>query len=123
MDGKLYAFKAGSAAPSAKGLFSGTWYGSYESDLFSGKIRAVLKQERSQVWAAWFLEGAGRGEGQGKVQANRLIFSVPIRTSRCQGTVRGEARRDGNELKAHIRVDKCGGKVVTGKLSLHGSDH
>lgn len=126
MDGKLYAFKAGSAAAkagSANGLFSGTWYGNYESGLVSGKVRAVLKQEGSHVRAAWFLEGAGRGEGHGKVQANRLIFSLPINTSRCQGTVRGEARREGNELKADIRVDKCEGKVVTGKLSLHGTAH
>ncbi len=123
MDGKLYAFRAGGARADAKGLFSGTWYGSYESEFVSGKVRAVLKQDGSQVWAAWFLDGAGRGEGQGDVQANRLTFALPIKTARCQGTVRGEARRDGNELKADIRVDKCGGKVVTGKLSLHKTDH
>jgi len=123
MDGKLYAFRAGGTAASATEPFSGTWYGSYESDLVSGKVRAVLKQEGSQVWAAWFLDGAERGEGQGNVQANRLIFSFPIKTSRCQGTVRGEARREGNEVKADIRVDKCGGRVVAGKLSLHRTDH
>lgn len=123
MDGKLYAFGAGSAAHSAADRFSGTWYGNYESDLVSGKVRTVLKQEGSKVWAAWFLDGVGRGEGQGHVDANRLIFSLPIKTSRCQGTVRGEARREGDELKADIQVDKCGGKVLTGKISLRRADH
>jgi outer membrane protein assembly factor BamB len=121
MDGKLYAFKAGGTAAGANGPFSGTWYGGYESDLLSGKVRAVLKQEGSQVWAAWFLEGAGRGEGQGKVRADRLTFGLPIKTPLCRGTVRGEARREGNEIKADIRVDKCGGKVVTGRLLLRGT--
>ncbi len=123
MDGKLYAFRAGGGGASATGAFSGTWYGSYQSDLVSGKVRAVLKQEGARVWAAWFLDGAGRGEGQGDVQENRLTFSLPIKSARCQGTVRGAARRDGNELKADIQVDKCGGKVLTGKISLRKGDH
>lgn len=118
MDGKLYAFGAGGGGASAPGPFSGTWYGHYQSDLVSGKVRAVLKQVGAQVWAAWFLDGAGRGEGQGNIQENRLTFSLPIKTARCQGTVRGAARRDGSELKAEIQVDKCGGKILTGKLSL-----
>ena len=123
MDGKLYAFGVGGGAGSATGPFSGTWYGRYQSDLVSGKVRAVLKQEGSIVWAAWFLDGAGRGEGQGNVQENRLTFSLPIKTARCKGTVRGAALRDGNELKADIQIDKCGGKVLTGKLSLRKGDH
>ena len=123
MDGKLYAFGAGGGGASATGPFSGTWYGSYQSDVVSGKVRAVLKQEGAQVWAAWFLDGAGRGEAQGKVQDNRLTFSLPIKTARCQGTVGGEAHREGNELKADIQIDKCGGKVLTGKISLRKGDH
>jgi outer membrane protein assembly factor BamB len=49
MDGKLYAFKAGTAKPRAKEPFSGTWYGTYESRLISGPIRAVLRQQGAQV--------------------------------------------------------------------------
>lgn len=121
MDGKLYAFRAGAARPSAQGPFSGTWYGTYESDLQSGKVRAVLRQDGSQVWATWFLSGAGRGEGQGNSQENRLTFSLPIKTARCQGTARGEARREGSEIRADIQIDQCAGKVVTGKLTLRNS--
>jgi outer membrane protein assembly factor BamB len=118
MDGKLYAFGTGGGAASASGPFSGTWYGNYESNLVSGKVRAVLKQEGSKVLAAWFLDGVGRGEGKGSVQENRLTFSLPIKTPRCEGTVRGAARREANDLEADIRVDNCGGKVLTGKLSV-----
>lgn len=118
MDGKLYAFRAGAARPNAQGPFSGTWYGTYESDLQSGKVRAVLRQDGSQVWATWFLSGVGRGEGQGNSQENRLTFSLPIKTARCQGTARGEARREGSEIRADIQIDQCAGKVVTGKLTL-----
>jgi outer membrane protein assembly factor BamB len=120
MDGKLYAFKAGAAQPGGQGPFSGTWYGTYDSPLISGKVRAVLRQDGSQVWATWFLVGAGRGEGQGNAQENRLTFSLPIKTARCQGTVRGEAQRDGNEIRAQIQMEQCAGKIVTGKLSLRG---
>jgi outer membrane protein assembly factor BamB len=121
MDGKLYAFKVGAAKPRTEGTFSGTWYGTYESPLISGQVRAVLRQEGTQVWAAWFLAGAGRGEGQATSQDNRLTFSLPIETARCQGTVRGEAQRDGNQIRADIHIDQCGGKVVTGKLTMRNS--
>ena len=121
MDGKLYAFKAGASRASASEPFSGTWYGTYESQLISGKVRAVFRQEGSQVWAAGFLAGAGRGEGQGTAEENRLTFSLPIKTARCQGTVRGEARKDGNEIRADIQVDQCAGRVVTGKLVMRNS--
>jgi outer membrane protein assembly factor BamB len=120
MDGKLYAFKADAAQPSSQGPFSGTWYGTYDSPLISGKVRVVLRQDGSQVWATWFLAGAGRGESQGNAQENRLTFSLPIKTARCQGTVRGEAQRDGNEIRAQIQIEQCAGKIVTGKLSLRG---
>src|SRR5918996_1555194 len=121
MDGKLYAFKAGAAKPRAEGPFSGTWYGTYESPLISGQVRAVLRQEGTQVWAAWFLAGAGRGDGQATAQDNRLTFSLPIKPSRCQGTVRGGAQKDGNQIRADIQIDQCGGKVVTGKLTIRNS--
>ena len=121
MDGKLYAFKAGTAKPRAEGPFSGTWYGTYESPLISGQVRAVLQQQGTQVWSAWFLAGGGRGEGQGSAEDNRLTFSLSIKTARCQGTVRGEAHRDGNQIRADIQVDHCGGEVVTGKLTLRNS--
>src|ERR671919_724019 len=118
MDGKLYAFKAGAAKPRAEGPFSGTWYGNYESLLISGQVRAVLRQEGTQVSAAWFLAEAGRGEGQATAQDNRLTFSLPIKTARCQGTVRGGAQRDGNQIRADIQIDQCGGKLVSGKLTM-----
>ena len=121
MDGKLYAFKAGAAKRRAEGPFSGTWYGNYESPLISGQVRAVLRQEGTQVSAAWFLAGAGRGEGQATAHDNRLTFSLPIKTSRCQGTVRGEARRDGNQIRADIQIDQCGGKLVAGTLTMRNS--
>ncbi|MGH7847494.1 MAG: PQQ-binding-like beta-propeller repeat protein, partial [Candidatus Binatia bacterium] len=121
MDGKLYAFKAGAPKPRAEGPFSGTWYGNYESPLFSGQVRAVLRQKGTQVWAGWFLAGAGRGEGHATAQDNRLTFSLPIKTARCQGTVRGEARRDGNQIRAEIQIDQCGGKLVSGKLTMRNS--
>ena len=121
MDGKLYAFKAGAAKPRAEAPFSGTWYGNYESLLISGQVRAVLRQEGTQVSAAWFLAGAGRGEGQATAQDNRLTFSLPIKTSRCQGTVRGQARRDGNQIRADIQIDQCGGKLVAGTLTMRNS--
>jgi outer membrane protein assembly factor BamB len=116
MDGKLYAFNAGSAKPRAVGPFSGTWYGTYESSLVSGKVRAVLRQEGRQVWGAWFLTGAGRGEGMATAQDNRLTLSFPLKTARCQGSVRGGAQRNGNQIRAEIQIDNCGGQVVTGKL-------
>src|ERR687892_575581 len=118
MDGKLYAFKAGAAKPRAEGTFSGTWYGTYESPLISGQVRAVLRQEGTQVWAVWFLAGVGRGEGQATAQDNRLTFSLPIKTSRCQGTIRGGAERNGNQIQADIQIDRCGGKIVVGKLTM-----
>jgi outer membrane protein assembly factor BamB len=118
MDGKLYAFNADGGRPRAQEPFSGTWYGTYESELVSGKLRAVLRQEGSEVWATWFLDRAGRGEGHGRAQGNRLAFSLPIATPRCQGTVRGDARREGDSIRADIRVDGCGGRVVTGKVAL-----
>jgi outer membrane protein assembly factor BamB len=121
MDGKLYAFKAGAAKPRTEGSFSGTWYGTYESALISGQVRAVLRQEGMQVWAAWFLAGAGRGEGQATAQENRLTFSLPIKTARCQGTVRGSAQRDGDQIRADIQIDQCGGKLVSGKLMMRDS--
>jgi outer membrane protein assembly factor BamB len=121
MDGKLYAFKAGAAKPRAEGPFSGTWYGTYESPLISGQVRAVFRQEGTQVSAAWFLAGAGRGEGQATAQDNLLAFALPIKTARCQGTARGEARREGNQIRADIQIDQCGGKLVSGKLMMRNS--
>jgi outer membrane protein assembly factor BamB len=121
MDGKLYAFKAGASKPRSEPPFSGTWYGTYESTLVSGPVRAVLRQEGTQVSAAWFLTRAGRGEGQGIAQENHVTFSLPIKTSRCQGTVRGEARREGNQIRADIQIDQCGGKLVSGKLTMRSS--
>ncbi|MGH7773997.1 MAG: PQQ-binding-like beta-propeller repeat protein [Candidatus Binatia bacterium] len=119
MDGKLYAFKSGPATSATSKLpFSGTWYGTYESPLAAGKVRAVLEQRGSEVWATWFLEGVGRGEAQGRAEENRLLVSLPIKTARCQGTVRGEARLQGGEIKADVKIDQCGGKVATGKLTL-----
>jgi hypothetical protein len=121
MDGKLYAFKAGAAKPRTEGPFSGTWYGNYESPLISGQVRAVLQQEGTQVRAGWFLAGAGRGEGQATAQENRLTFSLSIKTARCQGTVRGSAQRDSDQIRADIQIDQCGGKLVSGKLTLRNS--
>lgn len=121
MDGKLYAFKAGAATAEAERSFSGTWYGTYESQLTSGSVRAVLRQEGKQVWAAWFLSGVGRGEAQATAQDNRLTFSLPIKTARCQGTVRGEAQRDGNQIRADIQMEQCGGKVIAGKLTMRNN--
>ena len=119
MDGKLYAFKTPAGSSTApQGPFSGTWYGTYESELFSGKVRAVLVQEGDEVWATWFLSGLGRGEAQGKTQGNRLSISLPIKTTRCQGTVRGVAHLKGSEIRADVQIDRCAGKVVTGKLML-----
>jgi hypothetical protein len=74
-----------------------------------------------QVWAALFLAGAGRGEGQATAQENRLTFSLPIKTARCQGTVRGSAQRDGDQIRADIQIDQCGGKLVSGKLMMRDS--
>ncbi len=119
MDGKLYAFKSGPTSSATSKLpFSGTWYGTYESPLAAGKVRAVLEQKGSEVWATWSLEGVGRGEAQGRAEENRLLVSLPIKTARCQGTVRGEARLQGGEIKADVQIDRCGGKVIAGKLAL-----
>jgi len=119
MDGKLYAFNssAGTALSSA-GPFSGTWYGTYESPLFSGKVRAVLVQKGEQVLFTWFLDDAGRGEAQGTVQGNRVEVSLPIRTARCEGTLSGDGRLDKREIRAEVRIDRCMGNPVTGKLTL-----
>ncbi|HWP59779.1 MAG TPA: PQQ-binding-like beta-propeller repeat protein [Candidatus Acidoferrales bacterium] len=118
MDGKLYAFKAGATKPLTELPFSGTWYGTYESPLISAPVRAVVRQEGKEVWAAWFLAGAGRGEGHGVVQENRVVFSLPIKTARCQGTARGEGRREGNQIRGEIQIDQCGGKLVSGRFTL-----
>jgi len=122
MDGKLYAFNssAGPASASA-GPFSGTWYGLYESPLFSGKVRAVLVQQGTQLLFTWFLDGAGRGEAHGTVQGNRIEASLPIKTARCQGTLSGDGRLEKGEIRAEVRIDRCMGSPVTGKLTLrHG---
>jgi outer membrane protein assembly factor BamB len=119
MDGKLYAFNSPAGSPpTPQGPFSGTWYGTYESELFSGKVRAVLVQKGSQVLSTWFLAGAGRGEAQGKIVGNRFTVSLPIKTARCQGTVRGEGVLQDGEIQADIRIDRCAGSVVTAKLTL-----
>src|SRR2546427_3719772 len=122
MDGKLYAFNssAGPASASA-GPFSGTWHGLYESPLFSGKVRAVLVQQGTQLLFTWFLDGAGRGEAHGTVQGNRIEASLPIKTARCQGTLSGDGRLEKGEIRAEVRIDRCMGSPVTGKLTLrHG---
>jgi outer membrane protein assembly factor BamB len=121
MDGKLYAFKSGPVVSREEEPFSGTWYGTYDSQIVSGPVRAVLRQEGTQVSAAWFLGGAGRGDGQGTAQGNRLTFSLPIRTARCQGTVRGEARREVNQIRADLQIDQCGGKLISGKLTMRNN--
>jgi len=119
MDGKLYAFNSSSgASPSSAGPFSGTWYGTYESPLFSGKVRAVLVQKGAQVLFTWFLDGAGRGEAQGTVQGNRIEVSLPIKTARCQGTLSGDGRLEKGEIHAEVHIDRCMGNPVTGKLTL-----
>ena len=122
MDGKLYAFNSsvGPASASA-GPFSGTWYGLYESPLFSGKVRAVLVQKGTQLLFTWFLDGAGRGEAQGTVQGNRIEVSLPVKTARCQGTLSGDGRLEKGEIRAEVRIDRCMGNTVTGNLTLrHG---
>jgi outer membrane protein assembly factor BamB len=120
MDGKLYAFNSSAgAAPASAGPFSGTWYGLYESPLFSGKVRAVLVQKGTQVLFTWFLDGAGGGEAQGTVEGNRIGVSLPIKTPRCQGTLSGDGRLEQGEIRAEVRVDRCMGNPVTGKLTLH----
>ena len=119
MDGKLYAFNSSAgAALSSAGPFSGTWYGTYESPLFSGKVRAVLVQKGEQVLFTWFLDDAGRGEAQGTVQGNRVEVSLPIRTARCEGTLSGDGRLEKREIRAEVRIDRCMGNPVTGKLTL-----
>jgi outer membrane protein assembly factor BamB len=122
MDGKLYAFNfSAGAAPASAGPFSGTWYGLYESPLFSGKVRVVLVQKGTQLLFTWFLDGAGRGEAQGTVQGNRIEVSLPIKTTRCQGTLSGDGRLEKGEIRAEVRIDRCMGNPVTGKLTLrHG---
>ena len=122
MDGKLYAFNSSvGAAPDSAGPFSGTWYGNYTSPLFSAKVRAVLVQKGTQVLFTWFLDGAGRGEAQGTVQGNRIEVSLPIKTARCQGTLSGDGRLENGELRADVRIDRCMGNPVAGKLTLrHG---
>jgi outer membrane protein assembly factor BamB len=122
MDGKLYAFNSSAgAAPASAGPFSGTWYGLYESPRFSGKVRAVLVQKGTQVLFTWFLDGAGRGEAQGTVQGNRIEASLPIKTTSCQGTLSGDGRLERDEIRAEVRIDRCMGNPVTGKLTLrHG---
>lgn len=119
MDGKLYAFNT-ATSPAPPPLFSGTWHGTYESPLSSGKVRAVSVQKGSQVWFTWFLDGAGRGEAQGTVQGNRLEVSLPINTARCQGVLKGDGRLDKGELRAEVRIERCMGNVVMGRLTLRG---
>ena len=119
MDGKLYAFNSSAgAALSSAGPFSGTWYGTYESPLFSGKVRAVLVQKGEQVLFTWFLDGAGRGEAHGTVHGNRVEVSLPIKTARCEGTLSGDGRLEKDGIRAEIRIDRCMGNPVTGKLTL-----
>lgn len=119
MDGNLYAFKAPGGTPASRPRpFSGTWYGAYESPIAAGNIRAVLVQDGSRVWSTWFLAGMGRGEVQGTVQGNRLVVSGPIHTARCQGTVSGEGRLEGGEIRGEVRVERCEGVVVTGRFTL-----
>jgi outer membrane protein assembly factor BamB len=119
MDGKLYAFNSGAkTATNPKEPYSGTWYGTYKSTLFSGKVRAVLVQRGSQVLAAWHLTPGGRGQTQGTVEGNRLTVSMPIKTTRCEGTVQAEGNLQENEIRADVRIDRCAGIVMKGKLSL-----
>jgi outer membrane protein assembly factor BamB len=119
MDGKLYAFKTSAdSMPNRAGPFSGTWYGTYESSLVSGKVRVVFVQKGTRVSAAWFLTGAGRGQAEGTVQGNRLVVSMPIKTNRCQGTIQAEGNLKGNEISAKIYIDHCAGVAVTGRLAL-----
>jgi outer membrane protein assembly factor BamB len=117
MDGRLYAFNT-STSPVRPPLFSGTWYGTYESPLSSGKVRAVSMQKGSQVWFTWFLDGVGRGEAQGTVQGNRLEVSLPINTTRCQGILKSEGRLEKGEIRAEVRIDRCLGNPVLGRLTL-----
>jgi hypothetical protein len=119
MDGKLYAFNT-ATPPARPPLFSGTWHGTYESPLSSGKVRAVSVQKGSQVSFAWFLEKAGRGEAQGTVQENRLEVSLRINTPRCQGGLKSDGRLEKGELRAEVRIERCMGNVVTGRLALRG---
>jgi hypothetical protein len=89
--------------------------------LFSGKVRAVLVQKGTQLLFTWFLDGAGRGEAQATVQGNRIEVSLPIKTARCQGTLSGDGRLEKGEIRAEVRIDRCMGNPVTGKLTLrHG---
>lgn len=117
MDGKLYAFNSPAASP-APDSFSGTWYGTYESDLLSGKVRAVAVQAGSRVSFTWFLDGAGRGEAQGVVKGDRLEVSSPIQTARCRGNVKGEGRLAKGEIQAEIQIDRCSGTLVKARLRL-----
>ena len=119
MDGKLYAFKTLSGSmPKRAGPFSGTWYGTYESSIVSGKVRAVLVQKGPRVWGAWFLAGVGRGQAEGTVQGNHLVVSMPIKTAKCEGTIKAEGNLQGNEISVEIQIDRCAGAVVTGRLTL-----
>jgi outer membrane protein assembly factor BamB len=119
MDGRLYAFNdKGRAQQNPAKPFSGTWYGSYKSDLASGDLRAVLVQKQEEVWATWFLEGLGRGEFHGKARDNRATFSQPINTPRCKGTISAQATREGDEIRADITIDNCRDKIVKAQAIL-----
>jgi outer membrane protein assembly factor BamB len=119
MDGSLYAFNdRGRPSGNREKPFSGTWYGSYKSELVSGAFRAVLVQKEEEVWATWFLDGLGRGEFHGKIRNDRATFSQPINTPRCKGTISGQATRQGNQIRADIVIDQCMGKIVRGQAIL-----
>lgn len=118
-DGRLYALGGGGrTASSAAGPLPGTWYGTFESGPHSGRIRVVLAPQEDKLWAAWYLDGLGRGQGPIRVKGSRLTISLPLRGARCRGTLNGEGTLQGGEIRGEIRLDRCAGKVIAGKLTL-----
>jgi len=119
MDGKLYAFNSPAGGVNkVEAPISGTWYGDYEGSLASRKVRAVFVQKGSRIWAAWFASGVGRGQGEGAIEGDRVTISMPIENRLCRGTVHGQGRLKGSEIRAEIRIDSCAGKVLRGEVTL-----